>query len=134
TCMTESTDPDVILEPGDPGYVDPANAAVPVEDPANSPPPSTEPVPAGADLQHVRQAGESDAEFMSRIRNTVVVSESPTDIVPNRPQISRGPRAPVEGQEGLETGSEPEPGPEPEPVEPTLDQPAEEEPPAEPVA
>jgi len=81
---------EVILEPGDPGYVDP-----------NAPAPEPEEVPAGADLQHVRQPGETDADFAARTRGVVVESQSPTDIVPNTPQISMGERVPVEGQEGV---------------------------------
>src|SRR5262249_3461835 len=108
--MTETTEPqpqhiegEVILEPGDPGYVAP-------EDQGSSAPlaPPEEPnvgdplvaVPAGEDLQHYRQPTETDAEFLARTRNVVVNSQSPTDIVPNTPQATMGPRYDVEGTEG----------------------------------
>lgn len=79
--MTTAPEPEVILEPGDPGYVDP-NAPPPEEAPLVA-----EEVPPPQDLTHVQQPGESDAEFMQRTRTTVVDSQSPLDIVPNQPQI-----------------------------------------------
>ena len=90
---------EVILEPGDPGYVDPEEAERQAADAAAAVP--------GADLQHVRQPGETDAEFAARTRNVVVESQSPTDIVPNTPQISMGARVPVEGQEGVSYATAP---------------------------
>jgi hypothetical protein len=76
---------DIILEPGDPGYVDPN--APPAEPVAPGPPASEAP---GADLRLQRNPGETEAEFASRTRATLVPSTSPTDIVPNRPNISMG--------------------------------------------
>lgn len=84
--MSETPEPEVILEPGDPGYVAPeAEAAVP------SPP--------GEDLRLLPEKGETDAEFLARTRTTTVLSQSPTDIVPNKPQISMGNPAPPPAEE-----------------------------------
>lgn len=110
---TDSGD-QVILEPGDPGYVDPnaptSTSGDPIDANPETAPGKDEPLgaiaPAGKDLQHVRQPGESDAEFMARTRNVAVISESPTDIVPNTPQITMGQQVPV--GEGLVTGVTPE--------------------------
>jgi len=117
---TESGE-EVILEPGDEGYVDPAEAERIAADAAAAKP--------GEDLQHVRQAGETEAEFAARTRNVVVESQSPTDIVPNTPQISMGARVPVEGAEGVSYATPPVPA-EPsvaEPVDDAEEAPAEEE-------
>jgi hypothetical protein len=124
--MTETPQEDVILEPGDPGYVAPEKdesntqgAEVPEGEGLTPPPtlaeggytdpnqpPPTEPVvastdegevPMGEDLQHVQQPGESDADFAARTRGVVVGSQSPTDIVPNTPQITMGQRVQIEG-------------------------------------
>jgi hypothetical protein len=102
--MTEDpnvrTDPatgeQVVLEPGDEGYVEPrTEEAAPVEDVA---PPQ--------DLTLTQEPGESDAEFMQRQRSTPVVSESPGDIVPNVPQITMGNQEPVEEEVSPEEGEE----------------------------
>ena len=114
--QTDSGD-EVILEPGDPGYVDPEEAERIAADAAAAVP--------GEDLQHVRQAGETEAEFAARTRNVVVESQSPTDIVPNTPQISMGARIPVEGAEGVSYATAPVPA-EPSVAEPE-EAPAEEE-------
>lgn len=113
---TESGE-EVILEPGDEGYVDPEEQARIAADAAAAKP--------GEDLQHVRQPGETEAEFAARTRNVVVESQSPTDIVPNTPQISMGARVPVEGQEGVSYATPPVPA-EPSVAEPQ-DEPEEEE-------
>jgi len=73
-----TTEDEIILEPGDPGYVDP-NAP---------PPPEPAEAPAGKDLTPPRLPGESDGDYVLRTKNLVVQSESPTDIVPNQPQIT----------------------------------------------
>lgn len=92
----------VILEPGDPGYVEPVQGGY--ADPADRPP--DEPVigtlgevagPPGEDLTHQRLPGESDAEYAARTRGVVVDSTSPSDIVPNTPQTTMGVRVQVEG-------------------------------------
>jgi hypothetical protein len=93
--MTE--EPEVILEPGDPGYVAPAPEG---EEPSQAVPP-----PPAQDLRLIPEKGESDAEFMARTHNTVVDSQSPADIVPNWPQISMGPQ-PTEGETPPEEGQE----------------------------
>jgi hypothetical protein len=102
--MTEDpnvrTDPatgeQVVLEPGDEGYVESrTEEAAPVEDVA---PPQ--------DLTLTQEPGESDAEFMQRQRSTPVVSESPGDIVPNVPQITMGSQEPVEEEAPPEEGEE----------------------------
>lgn len=98
--MSES-ETEVILEPGDPGYVDP-----------NAPPP--EPPPPPQDLSHVRQPGETDAEFLHRTRHTVVQSTSPLDIVPNTPQIVFSPQEAPPEEPPTEPPTEP-------PVEPEED-------------
>lgn len=110
-------DPEIILEPGDPGYVEPDNATgTTPEDAANTPkthnqeldedvvapgPNETMPPPAepAEDLTHVQQVGESDAEFMQRTRGVVVDSQSPSDIVPNTAQTTMGVRLEVEGSD-----------------------------------
>lgn len=95
----------VILEPGDPGYVEPL-ADTPPSDPDAVPPEGGEgatapvEVPPGEDLTFQRLPGESDAEFMARTRGVAVVSQSPSDIVPNTPQSTMGVQVPVEGSEG----------------------------------
>lgn len=101
--MTDTPAPEdeVILEPGDPGYEEQTQ---PVEQPAEPP----EPGPPGEDLTFQRGPNESDAEFMARTRHTVPVSESPTDVVPNRPNISMGEPVAVEGSEGLRYAVPPE--------------------------
>ena len=88
---------------------------MPPEQPAQPEPeqPIGPPPPPGQDLSHVRQPGESEADFMLRTRHAVVDSQSPADIVPNQPQISMGPPAP--GPEPGPTEPEPQPKPEPEP-------------------
>ena len=48
--------------------------------------------------------GETEAEYLARTRNVAVESLSPTDIVPNRPQITFGPQEPA--PEAVETVSE----------------------------
>lgn len=98
--QTTETGDEVILEPGDPGYVDP-NAPAPEAGVGEA--------PAGQDLQFVRQPGEDDATFAARTRNVAVISESPTDIVPNTPQITMGTQVPVEGAEGVVYTKGPEP-------------------------
>ena len=145
--MTTADDPNVrtdpntgeqiVLEPGDEGYVEPAPSSeysstsriestrpdapgpqVGVE-PLEGEVPPTEDVPPPQDLTFEKEPGESDAEFAERSRNTVVVSENPGDIVPNMPQITMGPQEPVEDveepplEEPLAEG-EPEPEVEPE--------------------
>lgn len=88
--MTEATEPEVILEPGDPGYVEPGTEP-PVPEPA---PPQAGPAPPGQDLTQVRDPREHEAEFLARTRNVPVRSTSPTDIVPNMPQITFSPQEP----------------------------------------
>jgi len=81
----------VVLEPGDPGYVSPDG---PVQQTLPEGEPNAvldaQPMPADVappqDLTYEKEPGESDAEFLIRSRQ-VVESESPTDIVPNMPQI-----------------------------------------------
>jgi hypothetical protein len=92
---------EVILEPGDPGYVEPRDTpSAPMPDP---PPPGEQPnlltapdVPPD-DLTHQQQPGESDAEFRARTTGVVVDSQNPTDIVPNTAQTTMGVRVQVEG-------------------------------------
>jgi hypothetical protein len=129
--QTSETGEEVILEPGDPGYVEPGQQSItgePIDDDPETVPGKDEPLgadlaPPGEDLQHVRRERESEAEFAARTRNVVVESTSPTDIVPNTPQISMGPRVPVEGAEGVSYATAPvEAGPsvveeQPEPEE-----------------
>ena len=129
--QTSESGEEVILEPGDPGYVEPGQRSVtgePIDDTPETVPGKDEPLgadlaPPGEDLQHVRREGETEAEFAARTRNVVVESTSPTDIVPNTPQISMGPRVPVEGAEGVSYATAPvEAGPsvveeQPEPEE-----------------
>jgi hypothetical protein len=105
--MTDTPAPEeeVILEPGDPGY-QPPEGAEPVP-PEEGGPIVAEAAPPGQDLQHVRGPKESEAEFLARTRGVAVESTSPTDIVPNQPQITMGNQNP-----------EPEPEPEPEPASP----------------
>lgn len=93
--QTDASGDEVILEPGDPGYVEPGQTT------------EGEAAPPGEDLQHIRQPDETEAEFAARTRNVVVDSQSPTDIVPNMPQISMGPRVPVEGAEGVSYATAP---------------------------
>jgi hypothetical protein len=105
---------DVILEPGDPGYVDP-NAPSPATSGAivAEPPPvpagaegAGAPAPPGQDLRPVPNPGETEAEYLDRTRGVPVESTSPTDIVPNRPQITFGPQEPVPPADQPETVSE----------------------------
>lgn len=119
--MTDQPAPedDVILEPGDPGYEEQQNPpgdqpeGVPIQTQGEHPASDQEPMtpgemgPPGEDLQHYRDPRETDAEFLARTRHTVVHSESPTDIVPNTPQIGMGERVPVEGTDNLEYSSPP---------------------------
>src|SRR5262245_54106359 len=78
----------VMLEPGDPGYVEPEESsdgeplAPPLEGPTGP-----EAVASPQDLTWQKEPGETDAEFMDRTRGQVVESQSPSDIVPNTPQI-----------------------------------------------
>jgi len=72
--MTDTNTSEIILEPGDPGYVPP-------------PPEATVP-PGPQDLTHPRLPGENDGDYLLRTRGMVVQSTSPTDIVPNTPQIT----------------------------------------------
>ena len=65
-------------------------------------------VAPGQILEFERHPGESDAEYMARTRHVVPESQSPTDVVPNRPNISVGQPVPVEGQEGLRHASPPQ--------------------------
>lgn len=127
--MSETPAPEIILEPGDPGYVDPnAPTVAPTE---GEVPPDEGGVhaPPGEDLQHVQQPGESDADFAARTRGVVVDSQSPADIVPNTPQATMGVRVQVEGSDPpVYVGVPPESL---EPVEPEEEQPPAEEPPAE---
>ena len=132
--MTDQPAPedDVILEPGDPGYEEqqsrpgdqpegvPIQTQQPGDHPSSEAEPMTpaEPAPPGEDLTVQREPGESDAAFLARTRHTVVHSESPTDIVPNTPQIGMGQRVQVEGtnleyaapplESGLPAGGMPE--------------------------
>lgn len=131
--QTDSGD-EVILEPGDPGYVEPGTqtdaSGQPIQNQPETTPGPDEPLgaiaPPGEDLQHVRERGEGDAEFAARTRNVVVESQSPTDIVPNTPQISMGPRVPVEGTEGAISYATAPVEAEPSVAEPVDDAPAEE--------
>ena len=105
--VTES-ETETILEPGDPGYVDPTAAQnQPVLEPAPAPAGSegaAAPAPPGQDLRPMPNPGETEAEYLARTRNVAVESLSPTDIVPNRPQITFGPQEPA--PEAVETVSE----------------------------
>jgi len=105
--VTES-ETETILEPGDPGYVDPTAAQnQPVLEPAPAPAGSegaAAPAPPGQDLRPMPNPGETEAEYLARTRNVAVESRSPTDIVPNRPQITFGPQEPA--PEAVETVSE----------------------------
>ena len=96
--VTES-ETETILEPGDPGYVDPTAAQnQPVLEPVPAPAGSegaAAPAPPGQDLRPMPNPGETEAEYLARTRNVAVESLSPTDIVPNRPQITFGPQEPV---------------------------------------
>jgi hypothetical protein len=101
----------VVLEPGDEGYVEP-NApegeptvldAQPM--PVEIPPPT----PPGEDLTIKNVEGQSESEAILMARGTVVESTSPTDIVPNTPQIRPFP---------VETEPEAEVPPEEPPEEP----------------
>ena len=121
--MTTTPDPEIILEPGDPGYVDPnapspATSGAIVAEPAPVPAGAegaAAPAPPGQDLRPVPNPGEDMAEYLDRTRTEVVDSQSPTDIVPNRPQITFGPQQP-----------EGEPAPTEEPM-PAAEEQAEEE-------
>lgn len=133
---------EVVLEPGDPGYVEPL-ADTPPTDPDAVPPEGGEgaaapvEVPPGEDLTFQREPGESDAEFMARTRNVAVVSQSPSDIVPNTPQSTMGVQVPVEGSEGKLVTSVPAEviiAAEAEEEAPAEEPPAEEAPPEEPAA
>lgn len=109
---TSDTEPEVILEPGDPGYVAPTQPeAVPItttEPAAEAPAAEAVPVPPGKDVRIPREPNETDAEYETRTRNVVPVSESPTDIVPNRPNIVINPVQPApEPVTVTETGEKP---------------------------
>ena len=109
--QTDTEGNEIILEPGDPGYVDP-NAP---SEPLPEVPPVAAPGEAGKDLIPERGPREHEAEYLARTRAQVVESTSPTDVVPNMPQIrmtTETPPVPPEPQ------PEPDPAPEPEP-EPT---------------
>jgi hypothetical protein len=86
--MTE----EVILEPGDPGYVPPAP---PVDPPPPGPVENQLPAEPPTDLTHQQQPGESDASFRARTAGFVVDSQNPTDLVPNMPQTTMGVRVQV---------------------------------------
>ena len=61
-----------------------------------------EPGPAPQNLELERLPHESDAEFLARSKTFVPDSQSPADIVPNRPNIVMGgsqPAPPAEEQE-----------------------------------
>ena len=107
--VTES-ETETILEPGDPGYVDPTAAQnQPVLEPAPAPAGSegaAAPAPPGQDLRPMPNPGETEAEYLARTRNVAVESLSPTDIVPNRPQITFGPQEPAPVAAETETVSE----------------------------
>lgn len=101
-----SETPEVILEPGDPGYVapttEPSTPAQQEQTDVLAPGPNEglgAPALPGEDLRAYPEKGESDAEFLARSRNTVVNSQSPTDIVPNTPQISLGNPSPPPAEE-----------------------------------
>ena len=157
--MTETPSEEVILEPGDPGYVPPdgdesntQGAEVP-EGEALTPPPTmpeggyTDPnepppaepivgsvdagdVPMGEDLTHMQAPGETDAEFAARTRGVVVDSQSPTDIVPNTAQTTMGTRVLVEGSDPpVYVGVPPEYLDEDQPEAPEGEEPPPEEPP-----
>lgn len=124
--MTDTPAPEeeVILEPGDPGYV-PPEGTEPVP-PEEGGPIVAEAAPPGQDLQHVRGPHESEAEFLARTRHIAVESTSPTDIVPNTPQITMGtPEMPAGGlpQEVAEEPA-PEPIPQSQVGEPVPEEPA----------
>jgi len=79
--MTETKESEIILEPGDPGYVAPTETPVPE-------PTTGQHGPPGQDLTHPRLPGENDGDYLLRTRGMIVDSKSPTDIVPNTPQIT----------------------------------------------
>ena len=153
--MTQTDDPNVrtdpntgeqiVLEPGDEGYVDTAEysstsriestrpdapgpqvGAEPQEGEAITTTELREGEAPPQDLRLVNEAGQSESEAILHARGTVVESQSPTDIVPNTPQIRPFPEqvevqeAAVEEEEevpeqesasplgGLLPGSEPE--------------------------
>jgi hypothetical protein len=86
------------------------HSATPDEEPhmTETPPPEqAAPVPPGEDLRLYPNAQEEYANFLARSRGVVVISQNPTDIVPNTPQITMGERVPVADQEGLAYASPP---------------------------
>jgi hypothetical protein len=93
----------VVLEPGDEGYVEPnapegePTVLDPQPMPAEGEP--LPPTPPGEDLRLVNEAGQSESEAILLARGTVVESTSPTDIVPNTPQIRPFPVEAVPVQE-----------------------------------
>jgi hypothetical protein len=58
-------------------------------------------VPEPQDLRLVNDAGQSESEAIINSRGLVVDSQSPSDLVPNTPQITMGVRVPVDPPVGL---------------------------------
>jgi len=94
--MTQSPSEDIILEPGDPGYVPPGDQpeGVPIQQ-APVPPEQGGPAPAAeppAPPEDLRPTTGMELEFaeVMQLMHTVVRSENPSDIVPNMPQITMG--------------------------------------------
>lgn len=126
---TTSEGEQVVLEPGDEGYVEPnapegePTVLDPQPMPAEGEPPPQ--VPPGEDLRLQNEAGQSESEAILMARGTVVESMNPTDIVPNTPQIRPFPAEGVEvaveeaevetPPEDDDNPDEPEPGPTPPP-------------------
>jgi hypothetical protein len=112
-----ATGQEIVLEPGDEGYVDP-NAepnAMPPEPHAEGEALSVELPVAQAgegevppqDLRLVNDPGQSESEAILAARGTVVDSQSPMDLVPNTPQIRMGPQEPAE-EPAVEEPADPE--------------------------
>lgn len=88
--QTTAEGEEVVLEPGDPGYVAPTaeqegevlSPELPVAQEVGP-----EPTSGGQDLTIKNEPGQDSSEAILMARGTVVESTSPTDIVPNTPQI-----------------------------------------------
>lgn len=65
---------------------DPEPEAEPIPEPV----PEPAPVPAAQNLEFERLPHETDAEFLARTAHMVPDSQSPSDIVPNRPNVTMG--------------------------------------------
>ena len=79
TQTSGSDESEIILEPGDPGYVAPTEGET-------EPPP--DPGPPPQDLRVAPELGGQYAIAVQRMHTTMVDSQNPADIVPNFPQIT----------------------------------------------